>query len=410
MFLLKLSTELANRKIKILFFSVGANSGGPVVSLIQLIQSLNKDKYEPYILSLANTNPSTLDALKDIRGIHILKIDIWINNWLYNNNYKYSWWHKVKSPGRNLRILSNSWKIRRLIKKHQIDLVHSNFELQIEGAIAAYISGKPHIWHIRAPLGKNGVVSHPFGLRFSCWVISFFSKFIITNSLTTERNVYKYIPTKKIFMIYNGISLVSLKKKFRDQGLRQILSIPRNNKIITSIGYLSKLKGGEEFLKIAIEICKKRKDITFVWIGPSTEREDDFTKYIFETIKIEQLERQILFTGERNNVIQLISDATLFLQPMVYGSWSRVVLEAMISKKVVIAIEPELNSEFIDHKISGILVKDISQAVSAILKVVDNPIEYEILAQKAYEKVTENYTNNQTAKKVENVYKKIFKI
>ena len=395
--------------INILYIGIGPYTGGPIISLIHLIEHLDKDKFTPYVFSLPNPHLNTINRLNDIENIHIVEKNIWINNWLKssNSNEKHTIWHYIKSPGRWARLIYNSWQISKIIKDNDIQLVHTNIELVLEGAIAAWFAQIPHVWHIRAPLGRNGVVNHFLGERFCCSVISFLSKQVIVNSNATKDSVSKYIHNKKINMIYNGINPLEYNLPKLNNRLRQLLDIP-NKKIIASIGYLSVIKGGREFVKIALEVCKSDNDVVFVWIGPYNKNNDDkFRKEIFELVEMNNMADRIFFTDERNDINMLLSDVDILLQPMVNGSWSRVVLEAMAAQIPVVAIEKNLISEFIIDEETGILARDENEAVEKIKILLSQKDKINLLCENALKRVSSDFTNNITSERIMGVYNEI---
>ena len=402
---------LPNRHINILYIGIGPHNGGPVVSLVQLIENIDKSIYSPFVFSLSLPHKETFIKLNNIKGVKIIEKPIWINNWLESshNVSKRSFWHKLKLPGRILRLFYNSWQISKIIIKNDIDLVHTNIELVLEGAIAAKLTKRPHIWHIRAPIGPNGAVKHFLGQRFCCTIISILSNRVIVNSIATKESIQLYINHIKLKLIYNGISPDHFESKLSGISLRYLLNISENKKIIASIGYLSKLKGGNEFINIALNTCKYIDDIVFVWIGPSRERTDDaFCNEIFEIIEANYLGDKILFTGERNDINLLLRDIDLLLHPMVNGSWSRVVLEAMAASKPVIAIEENLTSEFIINGETGLLARNEYDAIDLIKDLIFNQDLLEQMGKNGRKRVLSSFTNDITAIKTMELYNKIF--
>ncbi len=396
--------------INILYIGIGPDSGGPIISLLHLLKSLDKTKFKPFILSLPNPHPYVFKELSQIEEVTILESNLWINNWLQSayTKEKNSLWHKIKFPGRVIRSFYNSWHIAKLIRKNRIDIVHTNIELTIEGAMAAFLTGVPHVWHIRAPIGKSGAVKHFMGNKFCCALISILSAKIIVNSKATMKSVKGYINDDKLTLIYNGIDPEQFIFNNDNGALRQLLKIKNGDKIIASIGYLSKIKGGENFIKIATQICHLTDDIIFVWIGPSIERASDkFCNEVFKIVKLNKLGNRILFTGERYDINLLLKDVDLFLHPMLNGSWSRVVLEAMAESLPVIAIEEDLKSEIITNKETGILAQNDLEAVDSILKVIYNNNLLKEIGHKGKRRVITNFANNITTSKIMAVYNEI---
>ena len=393
-----------------MYLAIGPYHGGPVESLIQLVETIDKSKVRPYILCLPKTNSETRKRLAEIEDVVFLDLDIWINNWLrpINDTNRYTLWHYIKWPGRFLRLISNGWRIANLIKKNRIDIVYSNIELILEGALGGFFSRRPHVWHLRAPIGLNGVVKHFLGQKFCCFVISGLSEFVIVNSLVTRRSVEKYISNKKLRLVYNGITPENFKRYSTYPELRTFFNIPDSEIIIVSIGYLSKLKGGLEFMEIIVDVCKSYKNATFIWIGESFERKNDkFCQQVFERINKENLNQKVHFTGEQRNIGQLLTGADIFLQPMVNGSWSRVVMEAMASSLPVVAIDEELQSEIIINNETGILARNTSEAAEHIIHLIRDPLLRSKLGLNGRKRISRYFTNKKTSEDILAIYDEI---
>lgn len=396
--------------INVLYIGIGPNTGGPIESLIQIISNLDTRKFKPYIFSLPNPHIHSLTELKEIREAVIIESDLWINNWLQSskNDYRTTTWHKLKLPGRIVRSIYNGFRIAKLIKSYKIDIVHTNIELIIDGAIGALIALKPHVWHIRAPIGQQGAVKHFLGQRICCSLISALSTKIITNSHVTRNSINNYIKSEKIKLIYNGISpdkFITIKP---NNSLRNLLGIKSDEKIVASIGYMSKIKGGDVFLSIAKKVIEKKDDIVFVWIGPSIERKNDpFYESFIDSLDEKDIEDRILLTGERFDIPDLLGDVDVFLQPMINGSWSRVVLEAMAASRPVVAIEEKGVSEVINNKINGIIVKNEREAITEILNLLDDENLRKMIGENACEHVTKEFNNLRTTSALMAVYESL---
>lgn len=396
--------------INILYVGIGPYNGGPVESLLQIISNLDTTKFKPYIFSLPNPHIHITTELKAIDEATILESNVWINNWLQSSgdDHRTTLWHKLKLPGRIIRSLYNGFQIAKIIRANKIDLVHTNIELIIDGALAAFISGRPHIWHIRAPIGRQGAVKHFLGQRFCCWLISVLSTEIIVNSKATLNSISYYINSGKIKLIYNGINPEEYVNNEPHKPLRKLFEIDSNIKIVASVGYLSKIKGGDTFLRIATEILKEFNNVAFVWIGPSIERlNDSFCRSFFHALSENHIENRIFLTGERFDIPSLLSDIDVFLQPMKNGSWSRVVLEAMAASKPVIVLEENGVSEVITNNTNGILARNEEDAVEGIRHLLKNEQLSEMLGENAFSFVMKEFNNQKTASKIMHLYESI---
>ena len=258
-------------QLKVLLIGLGQATGGPVKSMIQLVEHLNKQDFRIFILTFPNPHKESLIALQKIDNVQILPVKIWINSWLKStqDKTKQPLWNRIKAPGRILRTLYNAVVISRIIRTLKIDLVHTNIELIADGAIGAFLARRKHIWHIRARIGSKGVVTHALGSRFACFIINFFSSAIIVNSIDTKKTIEKNIPADKIHLVYNGITPELFIKNTTKSVLREPNKIPASTIIVAAIGYVSYIKGAIEFIEVAKRVIDRKPEIKFIYIGPS---------------------------------------------------------------------------------------------------------------------------------------------
>lgn len=396
----------------ILIIGLGQLTGGPVKSMIQLVEHLNKMHYQIHVLTFSKPHHGTFLELKRIDDIKIVSLNIWINNWLTSTikTERRTFWNRIKAPLQILRSVYNGVVIANTIRRLKIDLVHTNLELIADAAIGAFLANRKHIWHIRARLGPNGAVSHTFGLRFVCFFINHLSKAIIVNSLDTKSSIEKFIPQEKIHLVYNGITPDFFQSSSSNSLIRTRFSIPETRFIVAAVGYVSYIKGSIEFIEIARRVIQRKPESIFLYIGPAFDGGDELCmKQSNELIKQYHLEKSIVYTGYMNDVNLLLNEVNILVQPMLNGSWSRVVLEGMAAGKPVVAIEESLKSEFIESGKTGLLARDVEECAQNIISLIENPNLMQSLGKAAREFVVNNYSNQKTALKIEEIYRQVLK-
>jgi len=103
-------------KKKILYLCPASNIGGPVISLLDLLQNIDRTKYTPVVLVLNNACFEYLDELKQLE-VDIIKSDIYIHNWLILSENKISFGFFFRYLFRFWRSFYNAFIIRKIIKK-----------------------------------------------------------------------------------------------------------------------------------------------------------------------------------------------------------------------------------------------------------------------------------------------------
>ncbi|NQU33922.1 MAG: glycosyltransferase, partial [Bacteroidetes bacterium] len=140
--------------MNILYYSPGNTIGGAELSLLDILKEASKHGHNAYVaLPPPKRDDLTyMEMLKQYcKAIFIVQPMRWniprkqkwylrITNYLFNCYL--SGWHIVPV-----------FKLLRIIRKHNIDIIHTNTIMSIEPAFAAKLKCIPHIWHIREGIG-----------------------------------------------------------------------------------------------------------------------------------------------------------------------------------------------------------------------------------------------------------------
>jgi hypothetical protein len=146
--------------------------------------------------------------------------------------------------------------------------------------------------------------------------------------------------------------------------------LPQGARIVLNVGYLDYRKGPDLFVEIAALICKKHKDIYFIWVGHvDQEMESLVRKKIFEM----GLEKYILLAGFNKEPFEYYAAATIFALTSREDPFPNVVLESVSVGVPVVAFEGATGAaEFIvEH--GGVLAffldpEDFARKISRLLE------------------------------------------
>ncbi|MBZ5749055.1 glycosyltransferase [Metabacillus rhizolycopersici] len=308
-------------KIKILYIQPYASHVGGVDSvLLQLIDGLNKDVYEPYVVL---PNPSPYVEKYEKLGAKVIFETLAVfgkpTSWYYyfENLYK-------------LFVSIN--KIKQIVKKYNIDLIHSHKMELMGGNIVGKFSGIPTVQTVhelpRKPLIAYkfvGLLNHIFNDKVI--VLCERSKAVL------EWGKYK---SKKVEKIYNGIKLVDGNNKNLD--LKKELGLEQDAKLAVTVARLSPMKGIEYLLNAATKIKDIDKSIKFVIVGDvAFEHEKSYKEDLIKLAKAKSLENTVFFLGLRRDVPEILEQADVFVLPSVYDIFPTVLLEAMSKGLPIVA-------------------------------------------------------------------------
>jgi UDP-glucose:(heptosyl)LPS alpha-1,3-glucosyltransferase len=171
------------------------------------------------------------------------------------------------------------------------------------------------------------------------------SKIIAISQMVQENivNAYK-IDQNKISVIYPGIELKEINYKKSIDKLSQEFSLTKDCPIILYVGSGFKRKGVGEFLQIISKLNNIHNIKAFV-IGKEKNM-----SYYQNLAKELCIEKQVIFTGPREDVDDFFTISDIFLFPTHYEPFGNVVLEAMNLRNVVFTTKQCGGSELLDSE------------------------------------------------------------
>jgi glycosyltransferase involved in cell wall biosynthesis len=154
--------------------------------------------------------------------------------------------------------------------------------------------------------------------------------FCISDNIFKELQLFK-IPTNKIIKINNAI----VDEDFYKKSKKPLKNTKRLNKTdyILSIGRLTEQKNHMMLLNSFIQIKKKyKKKLFLVLIG-----EGHLKKHLKNFVKINKIEKDVIFLKNLQNVLNYIKSCKLFVQTSLWEGQPNVLIEALLLNKQVIA-------------------------------------------------------------------------
>jgi len=365
--------------MNILYVVTSLDVGGTQKMLYETIKNMDRDKYQIVVCSLKKGG---------IYGKILSDLDIKIISLKMNN----------RSGLLNIFIFIPSvLKLSKIIHKEKIDIVHSwLFQANIISRISARLAG------VNRVISSVRVMEQEKKWQLSIErITSNLCKKIIVNSralknFLLERNV---ADGEKIEVIYNGIEVsenTDKRKIFKELGLKE------NEKIIGTVGRLHKQKGIEYFLESAkIILPSVGFSLKFIIVGDGPER-----KKLESKARRLGIKNEVLFTGIREDAINLISIMDIFVLPSLWEGTPNVVLEAMLWGKPVISTEVGGVPELIENQVDGILVKPGNPVAlaDAVLQALKNERESIQMGIRAKEKVKKYFSIEKMVEQTEKLY------
>ena len=194
-----------------------------------------------------------------------------------------------------------------------------------------------------------------------------------------------------------------------DKGkLRQEYQVPQDNFAVGTVARLVTGKGIPEYIKAAAEVIKDNKKATFFVIGDDPLLNRSFENDLKKMCSMHGLNSHVIFTGWRNDVIDLIAGLDLVVQFSTFPEgMSLTPIEAMALSKPVITSNVPGYTDTVEHGVTGFIVPsgDIHALSKRILEISMNRDFGYALGNNGRKKVETEFDVKRTVSRVQEIYR-----
>jgi glycosyltransferase involved in cell wall biosynthesis len=256
-----------------------------------------------------------------------------------------------------------------LILRERVALVHTNTGVILPAALAAWLTQRPHIWHLHEKFSEEfpnlwGFFG-PFILRFSNRV------FCVSTSIARQ-----FPPNSKIQVLYNGLDLQEfVVNPAQVEGWRQKYTDEQYTTLIGVIGRISPRKGQSVFLEASARLKTEGYDnIRYLIVGDAFAGNEPVVDQLHTFVNTHDLVEDVQFVGFVAQPEPLIAALDLLVLPSILPeAFPTIVLEAMALGVPVIATNVGGTVEQIEDGVSGLLIPPneptaIATAIKCLLK------------------------------------------
>tara|TARA_Y100000588_G_scaffold379050_1_gene460559 strand:+ start:216 stop:1388 length:1173 start_codon:yes stop_codon:yes gene_type:complete len=382
-------------KKKILYVEPFFWSGGPHNVLVNITKSLNVDEYEPHIVVPKKTKAINSS---DIDGIPTTGL-----SFLHNVGRKGGIFHMIIAV---MISLIGAIQVAYYVKKHSIDVIHTNNETCLSGSIGGWLARRPNVVHVHG-LGFSD--SWAAGIVASILNITA-DRVIAVSKVVREALLIHGVEESKIKIVPNGIDTARFTPKIICEDISIEFNLSNDYFAVGMIGGLEPRKGHELFLRAAHAVLSEVDNVRFFVIGggiPDDVHQSRFyQKQMFSLTQDLGIEGAVVFTGHRSDIEELLSVLDIVVQPSNTEAAPLVPLEAMSSGTPVIATDVGGNSEEVVHDETGILVpaNDHFALTKAIVDILRSESLRVRLGKSGRVRVLEHFSVEVMALKIQRIY------
>lgn len=264
--------------------------------------------------------------------------------------------HKESSLVQGLKSLGQlAPLITKVVKKaREYDLIYANTQKAlVVGALASFFSRRPLVYHLHDILSTEHFSQT--NLRIAVNLANRFASLIIANSQASKTAFLQAGGRPDIIeVVYNGFDPKNYQPDESDiNKLQQQLGL--SGKFV--VGHFSRLAPwkGQHILIDALAKCPQ--EVTAILVGDALFGEQDYVQKLHQQVAELELENRVKFLGFRSDIPQLMAACDLVAHtstsPEPFG---RVIVEAMLSGKPVVAAKAGGVMELVEHGLNGFLV------------------------------------------------------
>lgn len=397
---------MGTTKYKIAYFQQDGLITGSALSLRHFLSAINREVFEPVVI-LAKEGPA--------RGLYeSLDIQVLVHNyptfWTFPGPSCFS-----RAMIKQMKALTPQDSLKKFVLEQiKPDLIHINDKAALNVGVSLKKSGIPIVQHSRS---SYVITACKLGKYISAKTIKSFANHIICIS-EDEEDGFENFTNKST--IYNTVDFSLIEKaKAKRNETRQELGINQAEVLIGFAAHVSEKKGAWDFLESCKQL-KKNPNLKFLLAGQIEEQGSTSLgdgkvlpispkSYVESFIKENNLENQLIVTGFRDDILELIAAMDVLVVPNKNGVLGRQPIEAQALGVTVIAKAGHSNrSKVIEHGVTGYLVKNMAESVEQLENWMHSN-KAETMTQSAMIHAEQNFTPVTNMRKIETIYLNLIK-
>jgi glycosyltransferase involved in cell wall biosynthesis len=368
------------RKIRVLQTIRQGKIGGGESHVLDLVKYLDKELFEPVVLSF--TDGPMINSLAKL-GIPAYVI-------YTERAFDLGVWKQVKQ----------------FLRKQQIDLVHVHGTRANTNVLwAARSLGLPVIYTIHGWSFHDSLPSWSRKARILAEkFITSRTRLNITVSASNHETGVRTFGHFESTVVKNGVNLEKFDRFANYPDVKAAYGIPAHHLVIGYIVRITEQKDPLGMLRAFAKVSATNKDVTLLMVG-----EGDLKASAVQLATELGITKRVVFDNFRQDVPAVLQAVDIYCLPSLWEGFPIGVLEAMAMGKAVIASDVDGTREAVEDGVSGLLVpaKDETALVSALSRLLQDRALRSRLQENAARQVKANFDVRDMTHKIETVYQQM---
>ena len=302
-------------------------------------------------------------------------------------------------------------QVAQFAKSHSVGVVHTNNETCLSGGFGARLARLPSIVHVH---GLGFASSRLMGSVVARILNATADRVIAVSQVVSIALEERGVRPEKIRVVHNGIDTDRYRPGIDSNKLRQEFQLSADDRTVGMIGALEPRKGHELFVRSAAEVRRSQPGARFFIMGGSVPTDSlaeskGYRQRLERLVESLGLGDSVVFTGEREDIPELLSMLDVVVQPSTTEAGPLVPLEAMSSGKPVVVTDVGANPEEVLDQQTGIVVPpaDPQSMAEAIVALLGDAELRRRLGQAGRQRVEAQFSREAMASKIEAIYRDV---
>ena len=307
-------------------------------------------------------------------------------------------------PLRNSLDAKSARELSRLVRRHQIQIVHAHMARDYPlAAYAARQNKEARLIVTRHVLFRLSRL-HRITLSGASRIIA------VSEAAASQLRSDGVTGPEKISVVLNGIDTTLFEEARRKFDREQFLcswNLPDNCLLVGTVGELTPLKGQAEFLQAAAQVLKQHPNVYFFIAGIDHSQENKNRTALELLIEELDLTERVRLVGWLEDLAQLYCGLDVFVSASHTESFGLAIAEAMASGAAIVATKTEGAKEIIQPGETGLLVPliDVDKLAEAVLELLGNKDRRVRLGRAAQQAVVARFGVERMINETEEIYR-----
>ena len=261
--------------------------------------------------------------------------------------------------------LSAAWKLSRIVRQWKPEIVHAHDPHAVAMAALALSFGAPN--PRPRVVASRRVDFHLQGNSFSRWKYRQIDLFLAASNAIRQILEHDGIDADRVVVVHDGIDVGKIERLPR-LDVHAEYWLPHGVPVLVNVGALVGHKGQKFLVDAMPHVLHQIPDAHLVILG-----EGELRAPLERQVKDLRLEKHVLLPGFREDVLQLMKSADLFVMSSVTEGLGSTVLDAMAMRLAVVGTRAGGIPEAVVHGETGLLVppgepRELAGAIVRLLK------------------------------------------